>query len=646
MGVSGRGNRSRSSGGLHAVRRAEAIGRNKIRIDQEGPLSTVKKSLDELCVDTIRTLSIDAVQKANSGHPGLPLGAAPMAYVLWQRHLKHNPRDPHWPDRDRFVLSAGHGCMLLYSLLHLTGYDLTLDDLKAFRQWGSRTPGHPEPHLTPGVEATTGPLGQGTANAVGMAIAERFLAARYNRPGHEIVNHRTFCLVGDGDLMEGISSRGGVAGRAPEARQARVSLRRQPRLARRSDLAVLHRGRPAALRGLRLAGAARRERQHEPRRHRRGDPNGRLAGRPADHHRRADDDRLRLAAQGRDVGRARQPARRRGSGADQEGARLGVDRGVLRAARGPEALPHGARARHEGRGRLGPPLRGLGEGLPGSGRGVAHGAQGRAARRLGRGPAEVEGRRLARDARGRRQGPERDRQARALARRRRRGPLRVHQDEARGRGRLRRPDRGRQQHPLRRARARDGGDRQRHGVPRRRAAVRRDVLLLLRLHAPVHPARGPLEAADDLRLDARLDRPRRGRPDAPGRRAADVAARDAGLRRAPAGRRDRDRAGVEGDHGARGRSDRPRALPPEHPGARSFDGEGRRLARRLHPGGGFRRRAEGDPHGDGLGAARRRRRAPEARGRGHPDARRLDAVLGVLRRAAAASTATWSCRTP
>jgi transketolase len=176
-------------------------------------VSTVLKSLDELCVDTIRTLSIDAVQKANSGHPGLPLGAAPMAYVLWQRYLRHNPRDPHWPDRDRFVLSAGHGSMLLYSLLHLTGYDLSLDDLRQFRQWGSRTPGHPESGLTPGVEATTGPLGQGTANAVGMAIAERFLAARYNRPGRTIVDHRTFALVGDGDLMEGISSEtGSLAG--------------------------------------------------------------------------------------------------------------------------------------------------------------------------------------------------------------------------------------------------------------------------------------------------------------------------------------------------------------------------------------------------------------------------------------------------
>ncbi|HVE65134.1 MAG TPA: transketolase [Thermoanaerobaculia bacterium] len=162
--------------------------------------------MDELCVDTIRTLAIDAVQKANSGHPGLPLGAAPMAYVLWSRHLKHNPRDPAWPDRDRFVLSAGHGCMLWYCLLHLTGYDLTMEDLKSFRQWESRTPGHPEFRVTPGVEATTGPLGQGTANAVGMAMAERFLANRYNRPGHEVVDHRTYAIVSDGDLMEGISN--------------------------------------------------------------------------------------------------------------------------------------------------------------------------------------------------------------------------------------------------------------------------------------------------------------------------------------------------------------------------------------------------------------------------------------------------------
>ena len=162
-------------------------------------------AIAQLSINTIRTLALDAVQKANSGHPGLPMGSAPMAYVLFQRYLKHNPKDPRWPDRDRFVLSGGHGSMLLYTLLHLTGYDVTMDDLKSFRQWGSRTPGHPESFMTPGVEATTGPLGQGSANAVGMAIAERFLAARFNRPGHAIVDHYTYALVSDGDLMEGIS---------------------------------------------------------------------------------------------------------------------------------------------------------------------------------------------------------------------------------------------------------------------------------------------------------------------------------------------------------------------------------------------------------------------------------------------------------
>lgn len=168
--------------------------------------STATVDLDLLCVNTIRMLSIDGVQQANSGHPGLPLGAAPMAYALWQKHLKHDPADATWPDRDRFVLSAGHGSMLLYSLLHLYGYPLSLDDLKAFRQWGSRTPGHPEAFLTPGVEATTGPLGQGIANAVGMALAERMLAHRFNRPGHAIVDHWTYALAGDGCMMEGIAS--------------------------------------------------------------------------------------------------------------------------------------------------------------------------------------------------------------------------------------------------------------------------------------------------------------------------------------------------------------------------------------------------------------------------------------------------------
>src|SRR5580765_6069142 len=163
-------------------------------------------ALDTLSINTIRFLSVDAVQKANSGHPGLPMGAAAMAHVLWTRHLKHDPTDPAWPDRDRFLLSAGHGSMLLYSLLHLTGYDLPLDEIKRFRQWGSRTPGHPERGMTPGVEATTGPLGQGLANAVGMAIAERRLRAEFERPDHSVIDHRTFVIASDGDLQEGIAS--------------------------------------------------------------------------------------------------------------------------------------------------------------------------------------------------------------------------------------------------------------------------------------------------------------------------------------------------------------------------------------------------------------------------------------------------------
>lgn len=161
--------------------------------------------LDHLCINTIRTLAMDAVQAANSGHPGLPMGAATAAYVLWTRFLKHNPANPKWPDRDRFLLSAGHGSMLLYSLLHLTGYDLSLAEIKNFRQWGSKTPGHPEYSNTPGVETTTGPLGQGFGNGVGLAVAERFLAAHFNRPGHEIVNHYTYAICSDGELMEGVT---------------------------------------------------------------------------------------------------------------------------------------------------------------------------------------------------------------------------------------------------------------------------------------------------------------------------------------------------------------------------------------------------------------------------------------------------------
>jgi transketolase len=161
--------------------------------------------LERLCIDAVRVLAMDAVQQAESGHPGTAMALAPLAWVLWQRHLRVDPADPAWPDRDRFVLSCGHACMLMYATLYLTGFDLTLDDIKRFRQWGSRTPGHVEYGVTPGVEATTGPLGQGVGNAVGMAIAEAQLAALFNRPGHAIVDHTTYFLASDGDLMEGVS---------------------------------------------------------------------------------------------------------------------------------------------------------------------------------------------------------------------------------------------------------------------------------------------------------------------------------------------------------------------------------------------------------------------------------------------------------
>ena len=164
------------------------------------------KKLETLCINTIRTLSMDAVQKANSGHPGTPMALAPLAYLVWDRYLRHNPKNPHWPGRDRFVLSNGHACMLLYSMLYLTGYDLSLDDIKQFRQWGSKTPGHPEYGLVPGAELTTGPLGQGVANSVGMAIAQRWLASQFDKGGHSLFDYRIYAFCGDGDLMEGVSN--------------------------------------------------------------------------------------------------------------------------------------------------------------------------------------------------------------------------------------------------------------------------------------------------------------------------------------------------------------------------------------------------------------------------------------------------------
>jgi transketolase len=197
--------------------------------------------------NAIRALAMDAVQQANSGHPGAPLGMAEMAVALWGRRLKHNPADPHWPDRDRFVLSNGHASMLLYALLHLTGYALPMSELKNFRKLHSKTPGHPEVDVTPGVETTTGPLGQGLANAVGMALAEKLLAAEFNRPGHTVVDHHTYVFLGDGCLMEGISHEAMRAGRRLEAEQAGGAVRRQRHQHRRQGRPLVPRQRGPAL---------------------------------------------------------------------------------------------------------------------------------------------------------------------------------------------------------------------------------------------------------------------------------------------------------------------------------------------------------------------------------------------------------------
>jgi transketolase len=268
--------------------------------------------LDRLAVDTVRTLAMDAIQKAGSGHPGTAMALAPAAYVLWTQFLKFDPADPDWPDRDRFVLSNGHASVLQYAVLHLTGYPLgirDLRDLKQQRQWGSLTPGHPEYRHTPGVEVTTGPLGQGVGNGVGFAIAERLLAASHNRPGREVMDHRTWVFCGGGGVGGGV-----VAGRAPAARQADAAVRRQPHHHRRAHRDHLHRGRGQAVRGLRLARAARRGRQR-PGGDRRRVPGGRGRAGAAELHPPAHPHRLGGAQRGGHLqGAWGGPGRGRGQG--------------------------------------------------------------------------------------------------------------------------------------------------------------------------------------------------------------------------------------------------------------------------------------------------------------------------------------------
>ena len=267
---------------------------------------------DSLLANAIRALAMDAVEAAKSGHPGMPMGMAEIAVALWNRHLVHNPANPHWANRDRFVISNGHGSMLLYALLHLTGYDLPMEELKRFRQLHSKTPGHPEFGLTPGVETTTGPLGQGLANAVGMALAERLLAAQFNRPGHAIVDHRTYCFVGDGCLMEGISHEAASLAGTLGLGQADGALRRQRHLDRRRNEGLVHRRHARPLPGLRLErDPARRRARRRSRRPR--DPRRAPRHRSAHAHLLQDDHRQRLAAQAGDGRGARRGAGRKGS---------------------------------------------------------------------------------------------------------------------------------------------------------------------------------------------------------------------------------------------------------------------------------------------------------------------------------------------
>ena len=331
------------------------------------------------------------------------MALAPAAYVLWTRFLRHNPADPDWVDRDRFVLSCGHASMLLYALLHLTGYDLALEELKAFRQWGSRTPGHPERGHTPGVETTTGPLGQGFANAVGMAIAERFLAEHFNRPGHRVVDHRIWVFASDGDLMEGVASEAASLAGHLRLGKLTVALRRQSHHHRRRHRAHLLGRRAAPVRGLRLARCPGWRRQR-PRRHR-GRARGRArrdrqadAGDPADVHRRSGADQAQLRR-----GPWR-PTRRRGGPADQGDHGLADGAGVLRARRRAGALARRARSWRRAPGGVGRALEGLRRRSRRSGGGVPALDVGLASRRAGIGACPASRPAAARWRRGRRRG--------------------------------------------------------------------------------------------------------------------------------------------------------------------------------------------------------------------------------------------------
>ncbi len=526
---------------------------------------TPDAALEDRCVDTIRFLAVDAVQKANSGHPGAPMALAPAAHVLFTRHLRYDPKDPAWPDRDRFVLSAGHASMLLYSMLHLTGYDLSLDDLKVFRQWGSRTPGHPEHGVVPGVETTTGPLGQGLGNAVGMAIAEAHLAAEFNDAEHQVVDHRTYVIAGDGDLMEGVASEAAsLAGHLALGKlivlydDNHISIDG-------SDRPRLHRGPRQALRGLWLARAAGRRRQRPRGDRRRPDGGGGRDGEAVVHRRCARTSRFgspnkqdTAGAHGAPLGADEVKLTKENLGWPLEPDFLVPDEVDAYYREAAARAAHGARgvARPRGglEGRRSRPApqrwddawaRALPEGwdaslpvYPADAKGVAD------ARRLGR-------------------GARRARAGGAGADRRLRRPDALEQHARRRHGRLPARLARRPLPALRRARARHGRRGQRARPARRPASVRRHVLRLHRLPASGDAPRRPHGAARRVPVHARQRRPRRGRTDASAGRAPCRAARDPGRDRPAAGRRQRDDGGLAGRAALPGRARGPDAHASE-----------------------------------------------------------------------------------
>ncbi len=612
--------------------RHEPVG---LRADGSGMDGRGEPELQRLTIDTIRGLAMDAVQKADAGHPGTAMALAPLGYMLFKRVLRATPATRGWQDRDRFVLSAGHACVLLYSLLHLSGYELSLEDLKQFRQWGSRTPGHPERGHTPGVEVTTGPLGQGFANAVGMAMSERFLAERYNRPGEEVVDHHTYAICSDGDMMEGVSQEAAsIAGHFGLGRltvcyddnritidgSTAISFDGENHIARLAadGWHVQRVGDSEDIEALTAALAAARAETERP---------SFIAVRshiayPAPH---AVDT---AAAHGAPLGEEEVRAAKLAMGFDPE-RDFWVDERVYGHMSLADA---GAEAEREWQARLDA----WREAHPA----LAEDWERAWAGRLAEGwrealPSFAAGEKLATRAAGQKTMAAFSAYAPTML-----GGAADLVESTKtvfpGTGHFSQGAHG-PQRPVRDPRARDGGDRQwRGGARGDRQAVRLDVPDLLRLHARVGAPLGADGSGSGVGVDARLGGARRGRPHSPAGRALRLAARDPAPVGDPPSGRQRDRARVAGGAGARGRPGGAAALPPGDPGAgprgREAGGGLRAGARRIRAVGLRRRTPGGDPD-------LHRRRGPA-----HAGGRRV--LAGEGRRCGWCRCRAWSCSKP